>query len=314
VIRYIARRLMLFVPAWLIMGIIAFTLIRLIPGDPAATLLGPDASPDAVARLRDQLGLNNSLITQFIIWVGQVAHGKFGRSFFLGQPVLDAILDRLPVTLSLAGFALVWAALLGVPAGLRAATRANTSTDLSIMAASVIGMSIPDFAMGLVLIYLFGVALRWFPISEYVPLSRSLGGWALHLFMPALSLGMVQAALIARITRSSMLEVLGMDYVRTARAKGLGEPRVIHLHALRNALIQILTVVGNAAVILLGGAFVIETVFNLPGVGNLVVMAVRRRDYPLVQGCIVLISTIVIVVNLIVDVLYAYIDPQIRYG
>ena len=173
---------------------------------------------------------------------------------------------------------------------------------------------IPDFAMGLLLIYLFGVALRWFPISEYVPLSRSLGGWALHLFMPALSLGMVQAALIARITRSSMLEILGMDYVRTARAKGLAEARVIHLHALRNALIQILTVVGNAAVILLGGAFVIETVFNLPGVGNLVVMAVRRRDYPLVQGCIVLISTIVIVVNLIVDMLYAYIDPQIRYG
>ena len=313
-ILHIARRVMLFVPAWLIMGIIAFTLIRLIPGDPAATLLGPDASPDAVARLREQLGLNNSLITQFIIWVGQVAHGEFGRSFFLGQPVLDAILERLPVTVSLAGFALVFAVLLGVPAGLRAATHANSSTDLGVMAASVIGMSIPDFAMGLLLIYLFGVALRWFPISEYVPLSRSLGGWALHLFMPALSLGMVQAALIARITRSSMLEILGMDYVRTARAKGLAEARVIHLHALRNALIQILTVVGNAAVILLGGAFVIETVFNLPGVGNLVVMAVRRRDYPLVQGCIVLISTIVIVVNLIVDMLYAYIDPQIRYG
>jgi peptide/nickel transport system permease protein len=313
VILHIARRVMLFVPAWLIMGIIAFTLIRLIPGDPAATLLGPDASPDAVARLREQLGLNNSLITQFIIWVGQVAHGEFGRSFFLGQPVLDAILERLPVTVSLAGFALVFAVLLGVPAGLRAATHANSSTDLGVMAASVIGMSIPDFAMGLLLIYLFGVALRWFPISEYVPLSRSLGGWALHLFMPALSLGMVQAALIARITRSSMLEILGMDYVRTARAKGLAEARVIHLHALRNALIQILTVVGNAAVILLGGAFVIETVFNLPGVGNLVVMAVRRRDYPLVQGCIVLISTIVIVVNLIVDMLYAYIDPQIRY-
>jgi peptide/nickel transport system permease protein len=314
VILHIARRLMLFVPAWLIMGIIAFTLIRLIPGDPAAILLGPDASPDAVARLREQLGLNNSLITQFVIWVGQVAHGEFGRSFFLGQPVLNAVLERLPVTVSLAGFALACAVLLGVPAGVRAATRANSSTDVGVMAASVIGMSIPDFAMGLVLIYLFGVALHWFPISEYVPLWRSLGGWALHLFMPALSLGMVQAALIARITRSSMLEVLGMDYVRTARAKGLAESRVIHLHAFRNALIQVLTVVGNAAVILLGGAFVIETVFNLPGVGNLVVMAVRRRDYPLVQGCIVLISTIVIVVNLIVDVLYAYIDPQIRYG
>ena len=313
-ILHIARRLMLFVPAWLIMGIIAFTLIRLIPGDPAAILLGPDATPDAVARMREQLGLNSSLVTQFVVWVGQVVRGEFGQSFFLGQPVLAALLERLPVTVSLAGFALICAVLLGVPAGVRAATHANSSTDLALMAASVIGLSIPDFAMGLVLMYLFGVALRWFPISEYVPLSRSLSGWALHLFMPAISLGMVQAALIARITRSSMLEVLGMEYVRTARAKGLAEPRVIRLHALRNALIQILTVVGNAAVILLGGAFVIETVFNLPGVGNLVVMAVRRRDYPLVQGCIVLISTIVIVVNLIVDMLYAYIDPQIRYG
>ncbi len=310
---HIARRLMLLIPAWLIMGVIAFTLIRLIPGDPATILLGPDASPDAVARLRDQLGLDSSLFTQFAIWVGQVARGDFGHSFFLGQSVLQAILDRLPVTVSLAGAALVCAVVLGVPAGMRAATHANSPTDLGVMTASVLGLSIPDFALGLVLMYLFGVALKWFPISEYVPLTRSVGGWALHLFMPAVSLGMVQAALIARITRSSMLEVLGMDYVRTARAKGLGERRVIRLHAFRNALIQILTVIGNAAVILLGGAFVIETVFNLPGVGNLVVMAVRRRDYPLVQGCIVLISTIVIVVNLAVDVLYAYIDPKIRY-
>ncbi len=292
-IPHIARRLMLLVPAWLVMGIIAFTLIRLIPGDPAAILLGPDASPDAVARLREQLGLNDSLITQFVLWIGQVVRGEFGHSFFLGQSVLGAILERLPVTLSLASLALIAAVLLGIPAGVRAATRANSPTDLAVMAASVIGLSIPDFAMGLVLMYLFGVALRWFPISEYVPLSRSLSGWALHLFMPAIS--------------------LGMDYVRTARAKGLAEPRVIRLHALRNALIQILTVVGNAAVILLGGAFVIETVFNLPGVGNLVVMAVRRRDYPLVQGCIVLISTLVILVNLLVDVLYAYVDPKIRY-
>ncbi len=313
VILHVARRLVLLIPAWLIMGVIAFTLIRLIPGDPATILLGPDATPDAVTRLREQLGLDASLITQFGIWVAQVVHGDFGRSLFLGQPVLDAILERLPVTVSLASLALVCSVVLGVPAGLRAATRANSSTDLAVMAASVLGLSIPDFAMGLILMYLFGVVLHWFPISEYVPLSRSVGGWVLHLFMPAFSLGMVQAALIARITRSSMLEVLGMDYVRTARAKGLGEPRVIHWHAFRNALIQILTVVGNAAVILLGGAFVIETVFNLPGVGNLVVMAVRRRDYPLVQGCIVLISTIVIVVNLLVDVAYGYVDPKIRY-
>jgi peptide/nickel transport system permease protein len=305
---------MLLVPAWLIMGIIAFTLIRLIPGDPAAVLLGLEATPDAVAQLRDRLGLDKPLATQFVLWLGQVVRGEFGRSYFLAEPVFQAILRRLPVTLSLAGFSLCCAVLLGVPAGLRAAIRPNSSTDLGIMGVSVIGLSIPDFAMGLVLMYLFGVTFQWLPISDYVPFTTSITGWALHLLMPAVSIGMIQAALIARITRSAMLEILGMDYVRTARAKGVAEPRVVHIHAFRNALIQVVTVVGNAAVILLGGAFVIETVFNLPGVGNLVVMAVKRRDYPLVQGCIVLISTVVIVVNLIVDVLYAYIDPQVRYG
>ncbi len=312
--QHIARRLMLLIPAWLVMGIIAFALIRLIPGDPAAVLLGMEATPDAIERLRIRLGLDKPLVVQFAIWLSQVVRGELGRSFFLGEPVLQAIVGRLPVTLSLAGFALTTAVLIGLPAGVRAATRVNTPTDLTIMTASVIGLSIPDFALGLILIFLFGVALRWFPISGYVPASESLGGWAHHLIMPAFSLGIVQAALIARITRSSMLEVLGMDYIRTARAKGQVERTVIRAHAFRNALIQVLTVVGNAAVILLGGAFVVETVFNLPGVGNLVVMAVKRRDYPLVQGCILLISTVVIVVNLIVDVLYAYVDPQIHYG
>ncbi len=312
--QHIARRLMLLVPAWFIMGIIAFTLIRLIPGDPAAVLLGMEATPDAVERLRERLGLDKSLAVQFAIWLSQVLKGELGRSFFLGEPVLQAIVGRLPVTLSLAGFALATAMLIGIPAGLRAATRANSPADLTIMALSVVGLSVPDFALGLILIFVFGVALHWFPISGYVPLTQDPGGWVLHLLMPAFSLGIVQAAIIARITRSSMLEVLSMDYIRTARAKGLVERAVIRTHAFRNALIQVLTVVGNAAVILLGGAFVIETVFNLPGVGNLVVMAVKRRDYPLVQGCILLISTVVILVNLIVDVLYAYVDPQIHYG
>lgn len=312
--QYVARRLMLLIPAWLIMGIIAFVLIRLIPGDPAAVLLGMEATPDAVLRLRERLGLNQPLAVQFVIWLSQVVRGELGKSFFLGEPVFQAIVSRLPVTLSLAAFALACAVLLGIPAGLRAATRPNTPADLGIMALSVAGLSIPDFAMGLGLIFFFGVALQWMPISGYVAFGTSASGWALHLVMPAFSLGIVQAALIARITRSSMLEILGTDYVRTARAKGLAEPAVVHVHAFRNALIQVLTVVGNVAVVLLGGAFVVETVFNLPGVGNLVVMAVRRRDYPLVQGCILLISTVVIVINLIVDVLYAWVDPQIRYG
>jgi peptide/nickel transport system permease protein len=313
-IRYVARRLVLLLPAWLIMGAVAFTLIRLIPGDPAAVLLGMEATPQATAELRARMGLDRPVPVQFVLWLGRVAHGELGHSFFLGQPVLQAILGRLPVTLSLTAVALTVAVLIGIPIGIRAATRPNSPTDLGTMAAAVVGLSIPDFALGLGLVFLFAVALPWLPVSGYVPLSRSPGGFVSHLLLPALALGIPQGALIARITRSSMLETLSADYVRTARAKGLGEPAVVGGHAFRNTLTQVLTVVGNAAVVLLGGAFVVETVFNLPGLGNLVVMAVRRRDYPLVQGCLLMISTVVIVVNLVVDVLYAYVDPQIRYG
>jgi peptide/nickel transport system permease protein len=312
--RYVARRLALLVPAWLIMGALAFALIRLIPGDPAAVLLGMEASPQAVAELRGRMGLDRPLPVQFGLWLSRVAGGELGRSFFLGQPVLEAILGRLPVTLSLTAAALVCAVLIGVPAGLRAATRANSPTDLGTMAGAVIGLSVPDFALGLGLIFLFGVTLPWLPISGYVPLVQSPAGYLLHLVLPALALGVPQAALIARITRSSMLETLAADYVRTARAKGLSEGVVVGAHAFRNTLTEVLTVVGSAAVVLLGGAFVVETVFNLPGLGNLVVMAVKRRDYPLVQGCLLLIATVVILVNLVVDVLYAYVDPRIRYG
>jgi peptide/nickel transport system permease protein len=314
VAQYVARRLLLLLPAWLIMGALAFTLIRLIPGDPAAVLLGMEATPQAVADLRGRMGLDRPLPVQFALWLGRVAHGELGHSFFLGQPVLQAILGRLPVTLSLTAAALAIAVLLGIPIGIRAATRPHSPTDLGSMAAAVVGLSIPDFALGLGLVFCFAVALPWLPVSGYVPLTRSPGGFAAHLVLPALALGIPQAALIARITRSAMLETLGADYVRTARAKGLGERAVVGGHAFRNTLTQVLTVVGNAAVVLLGGAFVVETVFNLPGLGNLVVMAVRRRDYPLVQGCLLLISTVVILVNLAVDVLYAYVDPQIRYA
>ncbi len=243
--RYVARRIMLLVPAWLIMGAAAFALIRLIPGDPAAVLLGMEATPQAVAELRVRLGLDQPLPVQFVLWLSRVVQGELGRSFFLGQPVLDAILGRLPVTLSLTAAALACAVLIGVPIGVRAATRPNSPTDLGAMAAAVVGLSVPDFALGLGLIVLFGVALQWLPVSGYVPLSRSPAGFVQHLILPALALGMPQGALIARITRSSMLEALGADYVRTARAKGLAEPAVVGWHAFRNTLIHVLTVVGS---------------------------------------------------------------------
>src|SRR5262245_538771 len=212
---------MLLLPAWLIMGAVAFVLIRLIPGDPAAVLLGMEATPQAVAELRARMGLDRPLPVQFALWLGRVLEGELGRSFFLGQPVLQAILGRLPVTLSLTAAALGCAILIGIPAGLRAATRPNSPTDLGTMAAAVVGLSIPDFALGLGLIFLFAVGLGWLPVSGYVPFSRSPGGYLAHLTLPALALGLSQAALIARMTRSSMLETLSADFVRTARAKGL---------------------------------------------------------------------------------------------
>ena len=310
--KYILRRLLVLIPTWFAIGLLAFFLIRLAPGDPAAIILGTEGIA-GIEQVRQRLGLDRPLLVQLGSWMASAAQGNLGDSFFLGRSVAEAIFERIPVTLSLAFLSILFAVLIGVPLGILAALRPNSARDTSIMGVSLLGLSLPEFFTGLILIYVFSVALGWMPAGGYEPLSAGLVAWARHLLMPAFALGFLQSALIARMTRSSMLEVLGSDYVRTARAKGLWEARVIWKHALRNAILPVVTVVGMVFGLLLSGAFITEVLFRLPGAGNLIISAVKRRDYPIVQGGLLVFSTAVLVMNMVVDILYVYIDPRIKY-
>ena len=312
-VTYVLRRLFGVIPVLILVALISFLLIHIVPGDPALIMLGNDASPARLEALRGQLGLDRSLPAQFAIWLGQVLHGNLGESFFLGRPVAQALLERLPATLQLAVLSFVFSLIIGIPAGLLAAVRQNTWRDQLIMTAAVGGVSIPNFWLGLAMILLFSVQLGWFPSGGYVPLWEDFWQGLRILILPSISLGLMQAALIARMARSSMLEVLRQDYVRTARAKGQRPSLVILKHALKNAMIPIVTTVGTAFGVLLGGAVVVEIVFTYPGLGRLVVLAVQRRDYPLVQGALLLTAVIYVLVNLAVDLLYGVFDPRIRY-
>jgi peptide/nickel transport system permease protein len=281
---FVVRRLLLLVPAWFLLSVVIFSMIHAIPGDPVSVLLGNDPPLGAEEMLRERLGLDQPVYVQYGRWLSGFVRGDLGRSHFLGQSVNDALIARLPVTVALAFLSLAFALLIGIPAGLLAATRANSWVDTGVMMVALVGLSIPDFSLGLFLIFFLSVELGWFPTGGYSPLTAGLRPWLTHLVLPAFSLGFIQAGLIARMTRSSMLEVLSLDYIRSARAKGLPERSVLFRHALKNAIIPVVTVVGTVAASLLGGAFIIETVFNLPGIGNLVVLAIRRRDYALVQA------------------------------
>ena len=311
--QYIVRRLLALIPTWIAIGIIAFLIINLAPGDPAAVMLGQE-STENIEEIRERLGLNRPLPVRLLHWLAKAARGDLGESFFLGRSVSEAILERLPVTLSLAILGIIIAALIGIPLGVIASLRPNTLQDTTVMGVSLIGLSIPEFFMGLILIFFFAVTMRWMPAGGYQPLSAGVGMWLKHLIMPAFALGFIQAALIARMTRSSMLEVLTSDYIRTARSKGLKEKFVVWKHAFRNAILPVVTVIGMVFALLLSGAFITEVLFRVPGVGNLIISAVKRRDYPIVQGGLLVISTSVLFMNLIVDILYAYIDPRIKYG
>jgi peptide/nickel transport system permease protein len=312
VAKYILRRLLVLVPTWFAIGLLAFFLIRLAPGDPAAIILGTEGLA-GIEQVHQRLGLDRPLLVQLGSWMAGAARGDLGDSFFLGRSVAEAIFERIPVTLSLAFLSIGFAVFIGVPLGIVAALRPNSARDTSIMGLSLLGLSLPEFFTGLILIYVFSVALGWMPAGGYEPLSAGLLAWARHLLMPGFALGFLQSALIARMTRSSMLEVLGSDYVRTARAKGLWETRVIWKHALRNAILPVITVVGMVFALLLSGAFITEVLFRLPGAGNLIISAVKRRDYPIVQGGLLVFSTAVLVINMVVDLLYVYIDPRIKY-
>lgn len=310
---YIARRLFMFIPTILAVSLIVFFFIYLIPGDPTALMLGAEASASERAHLREQLGLNEPLLTQMRMWFTNLARGDLGHSHFLGTGVTDIILTRLPVTASLAVLGLLFAIGIGVPAGIIAAAKQQTWIDSSVMFGSVLGLSIPNFWLGLNLILLFAVVLGWLPSGGYVPLTEDPVQAMRRLILPAFVVGLSSAAVIARMTRSAMLEVLRLDYVRTARAKGLSSMNVNLRHAFRNALIPIVTVIGTVFGSLLNGSIVTETVFNLRGVGLLIVDAVNRRDFPVIQGGILFVTVVYLTINLIVDLLYAWLDPRIRY-
>ena len=307
------RRLLSAIPVLFIVSLISFGLMRLIPGDPAASIAGTSATPAQIEQLRRDLGLDEPLLMQLLHYYQGLLQGDFGKSLLLGKGVLAATMERLPVTIGLSLYALVLTLLIGVTSGIIAALRQNTWVDQVAMMIAMLGISIPNFFLGLLMIIFFAVQLGWLPSGGYIPFSQDPIGWLRSTTMPAISLALLQAGLLARITRSGMLEVLRQDYVRTARAKGLPERQVILKHALANALIPIVTVIGIIISLLLSGAVVTEALFSLPGMGQLLTQAVLSRDYPMVQGGLLLVTTFLVVVNVLVDILYALIDPRVRY-
>jgi peptide/nickel transport system permease protein len=314
VTRFIVRRLAAVVPVLLLVAVFAFFLVHLTPGDPAAYMLGPLATPAQIHLVREALNLNVPLPIQFERWFLQALRGDLGESLFMSIPVPLAIWQRAEPTLLLTLMAVAVEILIGVSAGVIAATRRNTWVDQLAIAFTSLGLSIPSFWFGLNLIFFFGVYLRVLPVAGYVPLSISWIGAIRSLLMPACALGFIGSALVARMTRASMLEVLSQDFVRTARAKGVAEGGVIWRHALRNAILPVLTVVGNSFAILLGGLVVTEQVFAIPGVGLLVINAVLHRDYPVIQGVLLYIVMLYVFINVGMDILYALVDPRIKFG
>jgi len=309
----IVSRLLSALPILLIVSLITFAMIHLIPGDPAAAIAGLSATPDQINNIRHDLGLDQPLATQFVRWYGNLLHGDLGRSLLLGQPVLEATLYRLPVTIGLSLYALVITLTIGLVTGVLAALRQNTWVDQAAMMFAMIGISLPNFYLGLLMIILFAVDLGWLPSGGYVSLWDNPLGWLAGMTMPAVSLALLLAGLLARITRSTMLEVLRQDYIRTARAKGLPRRLVVMKHALSNALIPIVTVIGIIVSLLISGAVVTETLFSIPGIGQLLTQAVLNRDYPMVQGGLLIVTALLVLVNIGVDVIYAVLDPRVRY-
>jgi peptide/nickel transport system permease protein len=311
---YILRRLIMLIPVLLVVGIVVFALVHLTPGDPAAVILGQNATSEQIEQLRDELGLNDPLPVQFVRWFGGVLRLDFGESIFLGRPVSRAIFERAQPTLLLTLYALLIQIVIGIPAGVIAAVRRDSIVDRGLMLMSISGAAVPTFFLGIMLILLFAVRLRWLPSGGFVELTDDPIRHFKGMILPAFALGFSSAGLLARLVRSSMLDVLREDYVRTAMAKGLTERVVVVRHALRNALVPAVTVIGYSLGALLGGAVVTETVFTIPGMGRLVVQSIGRRDYPLIQGAVMTIAAIYVIVNLLVDILYVFLDPRIRYG
>jgi peptide/nickel transport system permease protein len=311
--QFIARRLLSTIPVLVIVAVLVFLLLRLTPGDPASILAGDAASTQQIEEIRQTLGLDRPLPVQFGIWVGDLLRGDLGRSYYYKVRVTQLIAQRLEPTMSLAALTIVIAILVAVPLGVVAAWRFGGWFDRVLMGFSVFGFSVPVFVLGYLLVWLASLKLGWFPVQGYKPLSGGFGPFLYHLVLPAITLSVIYIALLARVTRASVLEALGEDYIRTARAKGLAESRVLISHALANAAVPIVTIIGIGIALLIGGVVVTESVYAIPGLGRLTVDAVLSRDFPTIQGVILFFSVIYVVVNLLVDLSYVFLDPRIRY-
>lgn len=310
---YLVRRLLALIPVMLVVVTVVFLLIHLIPGDPVAVILGPEATPDQIEAARRQLGLDRPLHLQLLSFYGRLLRGDLGHSYFLDRPVTTALWERAEPTAVLTLSALFVAVLIGVPSGIVAGAYQGSWWDRALMTTALLGVCIPGFWLSLNFIYLFSVRLGWLPVAGYASVFQDPVQALRYMVLPAVSLGFNQSALIARIARSCMVDVLHQDYIRTARAKGLSERVVIYLHGFRNALVPVVTVIGITMAILIGGAVVTEIVFNIPGLGRLIISAILRRDYPVVQGVVLVTAAAYVLINLAVDMVYAFIDPRIRY-
>ncbi|MFN8953618.1 ABC transporter permease [Limnohabitans sp.] len=316
-LRFLLQRLLALIPVLFTVAVIVFLILRLTPGDPAAVIAGNNATNEDIDRIREQLGLTQPLLVQFGIWLSGVLQGDLGYSFYLGKPVIELIAQRIEPTLSLAVGTMLISVCVAVPLGTLAAWRMGGWLDRILSGFAVAGFSVPVFVIGYVLIYLFAIELQWLPVQGYRrlfgPSSQGLGAWAEQLVLPWLSLATIYVALIARVTRASVSEALTEDYIRTARAKGLTEQAVLLRHALANAAVPIVTVIGIGIALLIGGVVVTETVYAIPGLGSLTVDAVLNRDFPVIQGVVLFFSALYVLINLLVDLSYLWLDPRIRY-
>jgi peptide/nickel transport system permease protein len=310
---FVLRRLASTVPVMLVVAVVVFLLLFLTPGDPAAVMAGDFASTDDIARIRAQLGLDQPIYTQFGIWLAHLVVGDLGISIFSKIPVTQLILQRLEPTLSLGLATLALAIPTGLLFGVVAAWRAGKSLDRLVMLFAIIGFSMPVFVLGYCLIYIFAIELQLLPVQGFVSIRQGFGPFLRNMILPALTLGIVYVALLARMTRTSMLEVLREDHIRTARAKGVREIEILIFHGLRNAAVPIVTMIGISMTIIISGSVVVESIYNLPGVGRLLIDAVLKRDYPVIQGIVLMFSFAYVLVNLLIDVAYAFLDPRIRY-
>lgn len=310
---YILRRLVMTIPVMTFVSLFVFLLLDLAPGDPAALLAGEDATPATIAEIRNNLGLDAPIALRYLNWISLVLQGDFGASMYTGQPVLTMIGQRFVPTFSLMALTILISVVIAVPAGVLAAWKHNKWQDKAMMLFAVLAFSIPSFVVGYLLAYTFGLKLKWLAVQGYTPLDQGVIASVKSLILPALALASVYIALIARITRAAVIETMSQDYIRTARAKGVGNMTLLFRHALKNAAIPIVTVIGAGVAILISGTVVIETVFSIPGLGRLIVDAVLRRDYTIIQGTILIFAMLYVLVNLSVDILYRVFDPRVKY-